>query len=191
MSARHLSDVRSNGAADNASQIGAPRKAVELVSSLREDSHAASGIACGGGFSITLPLPTSANRIWRRGKGGKTTHISAEYAAWKQDARAALQRMELPPVYGPYRLVIEVSERDRGDLDNRIKALSDLLVSLKLTSDDRNAWEISTRRNKQVHPRLCRVSVSPALPQRMGAAVAGGALDGVGESPIGSVNAAA
>ena len=157
------------------------------VSSLT--SPAVAHPAFGGGFSVTLPLPTSANRLWRRGKGGKSTHISAEYAQWKQDARASLRRMDLAPVFGPYRLLIEVSDRDKGDLDNRIKAVSDVLVSLQLTSDDRNAWEVAVRRNKQVHPRLCRVTVSTHPAAARGGSVAGGALDGLGA--VEGANAAA
>lgn len=181
MTAPHLSEV----AHDLTDVRGMPSLGVSSLT-----SPGATGLACVGGFSVTLPLPTSANRIWRRGKGGKSTHISAEYAAWKQDARTTLRRMDLAPVFGPYCLNIEVSDRDKGDLDNRIKALSDVLVSLALTSDDRNAWEISVRRNRQVHPRLCRVSVSPYPAAARGGSVAGGAPDD-GGSFVGGANAAA
>lgn len=185
MSTLRLSEVGSNGAADT------PLMGFDVpslgVSSLT--SPAVAHPAFGGGFSVTLPLPTSANRLWRRGKGGKSTHISPEYAAWKSDARASLRRMDLVPVFGPYRLLIEVSDRDKGDLDNRIKAVSDVLVSLQLTSDDRNAFEVTVRRNKQVHPRLCRVTVSPHLAAARGASVAGGTLDDLGD--VGGANAAA
>lgn len=181
MSARHLPEVAALTDRRDKPSLGA--------SSLT--SPAASGIACGGGFSITLPLPTSANRIWRRGKGGKTTHISAEYAAWKRDAELAVKSAGIEPISGRYNLLLLIPSKDRADADNRIKAVSDLLVRSGMIPDDRHAWEVMVRRDDSIHPRLCRVSVSPALPQRMGAAVAGGAPDGVGGCAVRGVNAAA
>ncbi len=145
----------------------------------------------GEGFSLTLPLPTSANRIWRRGAGGKTTHISQEYALWKREAEHAAKSAGIEPVAGRYRLLLLIPSKDRADADNRIKAVSDLLVRVGLIPDDRHAWEVTVRRDDTIHARLCRVIVSAAPAAVLGGAVAGGASGGrTSLLHVGSANAA-
>lgn len=145
----------------------------------------------GEGFSLTLPLPTSANRIWRRGAGGKTTHISQEYALWKREAEHAAKSAGIEPVAGRYRLLLLIPSKDRADADNRIKAVSDLLVRVGLIPDDRHAWEVTVRRDDTIHARLCRVIVSAAPAAVLGGAMAGGASGGrTSLLHVGSANAA-
>lgn len=145
-----------------------------VVSSLNTDSLAARLGAVSEGFSVTLPLPVSANRIWRRGKGGKTTHISKEYAEWKREAAHAVKSLDLVPVSGRYSLLILIPAKDRADADNRVKAVSDLLVACGVIPDDKHAWEVTVRRDETLHARLCRVIVSTAPAAGLRGVVAGG-----------------
>jgi len=133
----------------------------------------------GRGFSVTLPLPVSANRMYRRGREGKSTHISKEYAEWKRDAAHAVQSLNLEPVVGRYLLTILIPAKDRADADNRVKAVSDLLSRVCcVIPDDKHAWQVTVRRDEAIHARLCRVIVSTPDDAMSRGAAAGGALGG-------------
>jgi len=82
-------------------------------------------------------LPPSANKIWRAVNGRVLK--SAEYRgwldamAWEWRSQAGTQR-----VGGKYALTITMGKPDkrRRDLDNSLKALSDLLVASGVVDDD-------------------------------------------------------
>ncbi len=86
-----------------------------------------------------LPIPVSANRIWRSNRG--KIHLSAEYVAWISSALSELNRQGItsadvqtlgPP---PYRVSVTVHPGPAGkrgwrmsrDLDNVWKGLLDIL----------------------------------------------------------------
>jgi Holliday junction resolvase RusA-like endonuclease len=50
----------------------------------------------------------------------------------------------------------------RGDGDNRIKPVSDLLVDLKLTPDDRHCQEFRIVRSPEVREHFCLIEVEAA-----------------------------
>lgn len=82
-------------------------------------------------------LPPSANKIWRAVNGRVLK--SAEYRSWL-DAMAWSWREQAGSqrVHGKYALTITIGKPDkrRRDLDNSLKALSDLLVHSGLVEDD-------------------------------------------------------
>ncbi|TXM69634.1 RusA family crossover junction endodeoxyribonuclease [Methylobacterium sp. WL120] len=97
-------------------------------------------------IEIDLPLPTSTNRIWRRGHSRRTgntwTYLSKSYQTWKMKAGAALkaQHPKLPAkIVGPFdvHLVITKAKRFKLDLDNRIKSAVDFCVQSGLIEDDK------------------------------------------------------
>lgn len=86
---------------------------------------------------LRLPLPPSANRIWRVGKGG-TPHRADAYKAWLQQAgwECVLQR-------GgdriPYRYHLRVTLPEQGlDPDNILKPLCDLLQKQRVITNDKH-----------------------------------------------------
>lgn len=84
---------------------------------------------------IKLPFPPSTNTLFAnvRGKGRvKTERYKTWIAAAGWDVKGA------EPVDGPYHLEIVLKRPDnrRRDLDNCIKAISDLLVEHGITPDD-------------------------------------------------------
>lgn len=85
---------------------------------------------------FVLPLPPSANRMWRR--SGRRIHPSAEYDDWKHRARICLiQQAKGAMLVGRYRIAIVLPEQ-RKDADNLIKPLGDALQRAGIIENDRH-----------------------------------------------------
>ena len=84
-----------------------------------------------------LPFPPSTNRLWRSVKG--RVMRSAKYINWQKDAATCLQLQHLPRrVFGTYELEIKLSVAiNKGDADNRIKAVHDLLGHNRMIVNDK------------------------------------------------------
>lgn len=91
-------------------------------------------------FLISIPVPPSSNNLFANGRRGRFK--TAEYKSWIDEAGWTVKAQKPTPVKGPYKLFITVP-KIRGDLGNREKAVSDLLVSLGLIDDDRHAVAIN------------------------------------------------
>jgi crossover junction endodeoxyribonuclease RusA len=89
-------------------------------------------------IEIVLPLPPSANALWRVAKNGRV-YATAPYKNWKAAAmwEAAAQAHGVR-ISGAYRLTLQVVAPDkrRRDLDNLLKATSDMLQSAGLIEND-------------------------------------------------------
>lgn len=112
-------------------------------------------------YSVTLPLPPSLNGMFRNvtGKGRvKTKH----YRQWADAAGWDLKLSGVWAVRGPVHVIIYVPEKMPGDVDNRAKAVLDLLVTHRRIEDDKNVQTVTVMRADTVEPRKCRVSVWPA-----------------------------
>lgn len=92
---------------------------------------------------LHLPHPTSTNRLYRKTSTG--VHRSPAYATWFRAAGNELNAQHPGKVSGPYELRISLGrpDRRRRDLDNIVKAISDLLVSHGVVSDDSEAIKIT------------------------------------------------
>lgn len=114
----------------------------------------------GEGFSLTLPLPTSANRMWRKVPGTGKPYLSKEYALWKRNAELLLKSAGIAPLTGgKYAFLVAISDKEKGDVDNRIKATGDLLAKQGFTPDDKHAWASAAVRDASIPSGLCRVYV--------------------------------
>ena len=86
---------------------------------------------------ITIPAPPSTNALFKNtpGRGRAKT---AAYKAWIDEAGWKLKAQKPAAVQGRVVVVIGI-ERESGlsDIDNRSKALLDLLVAHKVIKDDR------------------------------------------------------
>lgn len=90
---------------------------------------------------IVLPKPPSVNALFRNvpGKGRvKTGH----YNEWLTAAGWEIKRQRPSHVPGPYALDIFIPP-GRGDPDNVIKPVSDLLVKMEVIEDDKHARRAS------------------------------------------------
>ena len=96
----------------------------------------------GGGWRFTLPVVTSANRLWRTG-GGRT--YKAKGAADDTRAAALLFR-HVVPLAGELAVSITWHRSHKsGDVDNRIKGALDLLRGIAY-ADDASVARVSCER---------------------------------------------
>jgi Holliday junction resolvase RusA-like endonuclease len=89
-------------------------------------------------ITIDLPMPPSANRLWRRGRKGMIK--SVEYVKWLRhadgEAIAGHARWKGYKINGKFSVTILLNDNYRGDGDNRIKALLDWAQSRELVVND-------------------------------------------------------
>ena len=124
-------------------------------------------------FTLKLPLPPSANTLFRnvRGVGRVKTKV---YHEWLKAAEADLWRQKpkggYPAHARDFEIIVCIPANTRGDCDNRAKAAIDALVKWSLIADDRYAVATTVRRVLGLEPGICRVTVRPALPETVEAA---------------------
>lgn len=96
-------------------------------------------------IELQLPFPPSANRLWRR--AGHTIHKSKTYTDWLRDAGWQVIAQKAGGIAGPYTLSIQAKRPDkrRRDIDNIIKPISDLLMSVGAVEDDSHCEMVSAR----------------------------------------------
>ena len=118
-------------------------------------------------IAVALPLPPSANRLWRVARSGKP-YIAPAYAAWKREAGWMLAAAKVGAVQGPFDVEIGISARERGDADNRVKATLDLLRDMRVTDDDKHARKVTVERRDAVPTGTCIVTVRAAVSHETG-----------------------
>lgn len=118
---------------------------------------------------LEVPMPPSLNRLWRIGKnratGKRFLMRSPAYEKWLLEAGWEIQRQKkgLPvrSISGLYSLTIEVGLGQNADLDNRIKAISDLLQAQDIIQNDRLCRKLVVLWGNTDG---CQVEVTPFLP---------------------------
>lgn len=108
---------------------------------------------------LTLPIPPSANRLHRIVRGQVKPYPNPKYTSWRNLAGWHLVAVchggyGGKVVKGPYTLDITVPQKLRGDVDNRVKAVADLLVEHRVTPDDRHMQSVSVRRSPDLADRI-------------------------------------
>ena len=102
---------------------------------------------------LVLPLPPSANRMWRA-VGGKVK-VSEEGREYRDKAELALAMQRAEKLEGPVGLHIYVYfPNQRGDLDNRIKPLLDVLQGKTFKNDSQVHHLVVTRYIDKEKPRV-------------------------------------
>lgn len=83
---------------------------------------------------ISLPFPPS---VWEIYVGwGKNRRLSPEYAKWRNDCRLFLNRTK-DRIDGPFSIQVALKRPHRRmDLDNRMKALLDVLQHYQIIKND-------------------------------------------------------
>lgn len=94
-------------------------------------------------IELVLPMPPSANRIWRSGRG--RVYRSEEYTGWLETCGWEIAGQRKGAVLGPVSVDIEVSSKWRGDVDNRIKPTLDCLVKFGVIEGDSKKFVRSVR----------------------------------------------
>lgn len=127
-----------------------------IVSSLDLPGASASGV-----LSFVLPLPPSLNGAFRNGDGKRGRFKTAPYRQWIAHARMQLASNR-NRIAGPFDASLSLPEKMRGDIDNRIKPILDLLVSVGIVDDDRHCQSIFVRRAPGLLDTQCVVTVREA-----------------------------
>ena len=113
-------------------------------------------------ITLVLPLPPSVNAAYRNTRRGRAK--TAAYIEWLGSAGCYLiqqKEWKKHKIVGAYALDIQVHPDIKGDIDNRIKLISDLLVSIEVINDDRRAWRVSVERSHAVENKdECLVKVN-------------------------------
>jgi Holliday junction resolvase RusA-like endonuclease len=111
-------------------------------------------------ITLCLPVPPSSNAMYANARRGRVK--TEAYLDWiaEADAYYLQQKRSIEPLRGDYRLTIRLPANTKGDLDNRIKAVSDYLVSREITSDDKHCQQFIIGRDHDVTD--CVVEVESA-----------------------------
>ncbi len=118
--------------------------------------------------TLDLPLPPSVNRAFAARRGSHLTMKTASYRFWMQEIKETYGRGDSLPTLGgaPYGLWIDLGPKVRGDIDNRVKLLSDVLkrpepgkYGLGVVVDDREMWGLHVELVDGLARDRCRVTV--------------------------------
>jgi len=86
-------------------------------------------------IQLTLPLAPSVNALWRI--TGSRMYKTKVYKDWLEEAGWMVKQQTKQTIDGEYALHIRAKKTNRRrDLDNILKATSDLLVNLHIVEDD-------------------------------------------------------
>jgi len=106
---------------------------------------------------IDIPVPPSTNKLFVN-VPGRGRVKSSEYRKWRDTAGRSIQSQPHAKVPGRVSITIEV-RRGRGDIDNKVKAVLDLLVLHRLIDDDKHVESVTARWSDVDS---CRVTVEAA-----------------------------
>lgn len=111
---------------------------------------------------ISLPMPPSVNHAFVN-VSGKGRVRSDAYRKWADHAGWLIKAQRVKPFNVPVRVRIEIKpENNRAfDLDNRTKAVLDLLVTHGVLHDDSNKWVRGVTIEQVEAGAPCTVEVQP------------------------------
>ena len=104
-------------------------------------------------FQCYLPWPPTLNGIWRR--AGNRIHRSPKYVEWFQAAAVALCEASPPKmIHGSVSVELRLygPSRRSYDIDNRAKAVLDLLEAQEIIADDSQVDRLLLRRGPIYRP---------------------------------------
>jgi crossover junction endodeoxyribonuclease RusA len=110
-------------------------------------------------LELSLPFPPSVNSLWRVGRSGGM-YRSPKYAEWRKSALwEVTAQVRTRKIKGEYKLTVHVVRPDKRhrDLDNIIKALSDILESSGVIENDKLCQHLEMKWVKDGPP--CRVII--------------------------------
>lgn len=103
-------------------------------------------------MTFDLPMPPSVNNLFSTFKGRRI--ITRDYKAWKLAAAEALgpqyAAYGAPSVHRPVHVSIKLGMGYRGDIANREKAITDLLVANIDMPDDRYIERLVIERDQSI-----------------------------------------
>lgn len=105
-------------------------------------------------YRLTLPVPPSSNRYWRRGRNGQI-YVSEEAEAYRTQVARAVRKIVAEPLGGEIAFVVRWYRGERrGDLNNRIKILEDALRKALYVDDKQIVESFHRRFEDKEFPRM-------------------------------------
>ena len=95
--------------------------------------------------AFVVPLPPSTNSLFVN-IPGKGRARSKAYRAWLEEAGYLLASQRPGSVSGPFSVIVRIPEKARLDLDNAYKAIGDIMVKHRITSDDKLLHKLTIER---------------------------------------------
>ena len=112
-------------------------------------------------MKATLPLPPSVNAMYRH--FGHTVYKTQEAKAWIREASFLLKAA---PFKDKVAVNIDYYFKRDSDIDNRIKALLDLLQSKGIITNDNQVYRLVVTKNfDKKNPRV-ELSISDFIPEQ-------------------------
>jgi Holliday junction resolvase RusA-like endonuclease len=110
-------------------------------------------------MTFDLPLPPGVNNLFASIliKGKQRRIITRDYKAWREQAAKVLDCYSADPLPKPYGAHIRVNVNHRSDIDGRIKAVLDALVTANVIVGDQ--WLNTLRVDRDPTVRECTVEV--------------------------------
>jgi len=110
-------------------------------------------------YVYNLPTPPSVNALWRI--SGRRMYRSKKYTAWIGEVALALELEQRPEIDYPFNIEILVGRpsKRRMDIDNRAKAVMDVLQHCNVITDDCLAQRITMM---WADVEGCKVTISKA-----------------------------
>lgn len=108
---------------------------------------------------ILLPMPPSANSIWRG--SGRHVYRSKSYMSWITEAGYLLNAMRIKMLPPPYVIEYAFGRKDKrkSDVDNRAKPLGDLLQRHAIISNDCEIKDLRLLWSDEVASGMVRISI--------------------------------
>ena len=93
-------------------------------------------------YQYNLPLPPSVNSLWRTGRA--RMYRSKKYLGWIEECEVIFEGREVPRIAYPFAVEIALGRpsKRRMDIDNRIKAVMDVLERVGVIEDDSYCWHM-------------------------------------------------
>lgn len=120
-------------------------------------------------LTLSLPLPPSANVLWRVNQRTGKPYLNPVYRSWQKRALSSLwtqkPRGGFPFFAGHFNVQIAVAMGMRGDIDNRVKPTLDFLQKpAGIIANDSHTQGASIVRSPDVARGYCRVDLFDGKP---------------------------
>jgi crossover junction endodeoxyribonuclease RusA len=104
---------------------------------------------------VELPPPPSSNNLFL--SRGRRRVRTPRYRAWQEAAGWQLLVQRPGRITGPWQADITLPSGVRGDIDNRVKAILDLLVAHRIVADDKFCQRVSIEKTDETESVLITV----------------------------------
>lgn len=111
-------------------------------------------------YSYNLPMPPSVNALWKTGNA--RMYRSKKYLEWIAECEGMLADRERPRIDYPFAIDIAVGRpsKRRMDIDNRVKAVMDILEREEIITDDCLCWHMTVYWDEEITG--CKVMIRKA-----------------------------